>query len=101
MSKEFHHFTDRGMYFNEKEDPLSANLFSIEGPEWKVLRAKLTPTFTSGKMKMMFNTLLECGDTLKETIARYSEERKPIDVKEVLGCFTTDVIGKRSHLEDF
>lgn len=93
MSKDFHYFTDRGMYFNEKNDPLSANLFSIEGPQWKVLRAKLTPTFSSGKIKMMFNTLLECGDTLKETVDRYCQDATSLDIKEVLGCFSTDVIG--------
>lgn len=80
------------MYFNEKDDPLSANLFSIEGPQWKVLRAKLTPTFSSGKIKTMFNTLLECGDTLKATVENYVATTS-LDIKEVLSCFATDVIG--------
>lgn len=93
MSKDFNHFTDRGMYFNEKDDPLSANLFSIEGAQWKILRAKLTPTFTSGKMKMMFNTLLECGDVLKERVDEFRQQGTSMDIKEVLGCFSTDVIG--------
>lgn len=97
MSKDFQHFTDRGMYFDEERDPLSANLFSIEGAEWKVLRAKLTPTFSSGKIKVMFNTLLECGDSLLQTVRKFSEEAEAVDIKEVLGCFSTDVIGKVSN----
>lgn len=82
------------MYFNEKDDPLSANLFSIEAPQWKQLRAKLTPTFSSGKIKMMFNTLLECGEALKETLENFCSSGDSMDIKEVLSCFSTDVIGK-------
>ena len=93
MTKDFHHFVDRGMYYNEKDDPLSAHLFAIGGPKWKNLRTKLTPTFTSGKMKMMFQTLVDCEDRLLNKIQSDCETKSPIDIKEVLGCFTTDIIG--------
>ncbi|KAJ3642928.1 hypothetical protein Zmor_025675 [Zophobas morio] len=75
MTRDFQYFIDRGLYYNEKDDPLSAHLFAIGGQKWRNLRTKLTPTFTSGKMKMI------CGS------------QTPIDIKEALGCFTTDVIG--------
>lgn len=89
-TKDFQHFVDRGMYYNEKSDPISAHLFAIGGSRWKNLRTKLTPTFTSGKMKMMFPTLIECVSLLMEAVER---EQVQIDVKELLGRFTTDIIG--------
>ncbi|XP_063930135.1 cytochrome P450 6a2-like isoform X2 [Zophobas morio] len=93
MTKDFQHFVDRGFYYNEKDDPLSAHLFAIGGQKWRNLRTKLTPTFTSGKMKMMFQTLVDCVPYFLEKIETDRVNQKPIDIKETLGCFTTDIIG--------
>lgn len=93
MARDFQYFTDRGVYHNEEDDPLSAHLFNIGGPKWKNLRAKMTPTFTTGKMKMMFQTLIDCDVGLQQKIEKEILNRNAIDIKEVLGCFTTDIIG--------
>ncbi|KAJ3655229.1 hypothetical protein Zmor_014365 [Zophobas morio] len=93
MTKDFQHFVDRGVYHNEKDDPLSAHLFAIGGQKWRNLRTKLTPTFTSGKMKTMFQTLVDCIPNFTEKIESDRVTQTPIDIKEALGCFTTDIIG--------
>jgi cytochrome P450 family 6 len=93
LTKDFHHFVERGVYYNEKDDPIGAHLFAIGGTKWKNLRTKLTPTFTSGKLKSMFQTLYDCQTNLQEKIEAQVKNERPIDIKEVLGCFTTDVIG--------
>jgi cytochrome P450 family 6 len=101
MAKDFEYFVDRGFYYNEKDDPLSAHLFAIGGTKWRNLRTKLTPTFTSGKMKMMFQTLVDCEVNLQEKMLQEYEKKVPLDVKEILGCFTTDIIGSCAFGLDF
>ncbi|KAK9884820.1 hypothetical protein WA026_009047 [Henosepilachna vigintioctopunctata] len=91
MQVDFQHFVDRGIYYDEKNNPLSAHLFSLAGKKWKLLRHKLTPTFTSGKMKMMFDTLVDCTVGLFKVLD--NELDKAVDIKDVLGRFTTDIIG--------
>ncbi|XP_063930105.1 probable cytochrome P450 6a23 [Zophobas morio] len=93
MTKDFHYFVDRGLYYNEDADPLSAHLFAIGGEKWRNLRTKFTPTFTSGKMKMMFQTLVDCIPNFLSKIEADRVAKAPIDIKETLGCFTTDIIG--------
>ncbi|XP_019875569.2 probable cytochrome P450 6a23 [Aethina tumida] len=92
MQQDFQHFNSHGTYFNEKGDPLSAHLFALSRQKWRNLRTKLTPTFTSGKMKMMFSRLVECGEGLKEMMDEFSQSGKAMDIKEMLQRFTIDII---------
>lgn len=93
LSKNFQNFTDRGIFANEEKNNLNGHLFLLRGSRWKNLRVKLTPTFTSGKMKMMFDILLECGKPMLQSVDDQLQQKTSLDIKEVLGCFTTDVIG--------
>lgn len=90
--KDFSHFMDRGVYIDEKHDPLSGHLFSLSGEKWRNLRTKLTPAFTSGKLKAMMTTLINCGDNLQKHIGEAAKNGKVIDVREVTANFTTDII---------
>lgn len=94
LVKDFNIFTNRGIYHNEKDDPLSANLAAVEDDEWRGLRQKISPSFTSGKLKMMFESILDISDKLIEIMDKESAESTgQLEVKTVLSRFTTDVIG--------
>jgi cytochrome P450 family 6 len=92
LVKDFDHFHDHGFAFDEKIDPLSGNLFMLKGLKWKETRKKLSPTFTSGKMKMMFQILLDCGVQLREHVKEFAEQGDILELREVLAKFSTDVI---------
>lgn len=91
MSKDYQYFINRGVYYNEKHDPLAADLFNIGGSRWKNLRTKLSPCYTSGKIKSMFDTMLQCCCCLERVVQKVAEKGEPLDVKEICGCYTTDV----------
>ncbi|KAJ8913636.1 hypothetical protein NQ315_007353 [Exocentrus adspersus] len=93
LSKDFQYFSDRGTYTNEKDDPVGCHLFAIGGSKWRNLRAKLSPTFTSGRIKSMFQTLVDCGLVLEKYIEENITPKEAVDIKNILGCFSTDVIG--------
>jgi cytochrome P450 family 6 len=92
LVKDFDHFHDHAFASDEKIDPLSGNLFMLTGSKWRELRTKLSPTFTSGKMKMMFETLTDCGMELREHVRETTEQADMLEIREVLARFSTDVI---------
>ncbi|KAJ4434864.1 hypothetical protein ANN_23435, partial [Periplaneta americana] len=92
MVKDFSYFPDHTFHNNHEIDPLTANLFHLAGEKWKNLRAKLTPTFTSGKIKMMFQILMECGYELSNTLQESAKNEEIIEVKDIVARYSTDVI---------
>lgn len=90
--KDFNFFTYRGLFYNEKE-PLSLNLLAIEGQRWKNLRAKLTPTFSSGKMKIMLPAIIKVAGQFRECLMENLSKNPEVEMRDLFGRFTTDVIG--------
>ncbi|XP_023712683.1 probable cytochrome P450 6a14 [Cryptotermes secundus] len=92
LVKDFSSFHDRGIFANEQLEPLTGHLFFLTGNRWRNLRVKLTPTFTSGKMKMMFQTLVDCGQELRTILHETASQEEIIEVKDILARYTTDII---------
>ncbi|XP_071055974.1 cytochrome P450 6a8-like [Onthophagus taurus] len=92
LIKDFPSFHARGFYHNEKDQPMSANIFTIDGPKWRTLRYKFSPTFTSGKIKYMYQLVLNCEKQLSEMISKHAKTKMPINIKDIISRYTTDTI---------
>ncbi|KAM7343835.1 cytochrome P450 6a9-like [Cochliomyia hominivorax] len=95
LIKEFPKFADRGFFHNPEDDPLTGQLFMLDGARWKTLRQKLTPTFSSGKIKSMFATVEKVAAELVKALEKKAneEENGEVEVRDILARFGTDVIG--------
>ncbi|XP_070493933.1 cytochrome P450 6a2-like [Chironomus tepperi] len=96
LVKDFNTFVNRGSYINEKDEPLTASLLSVEDDRWRFLRNKLSPAFTSGKLKSMYFTVSNLGNNLISAIERKTKINKGIEVKNVMTRFTVDVVSSVS-----
>lgn len=92
LIKDFNHFVDRGNYIDEHKDPLSGHLLALEGEKWKNLRVKLTPVFTTGKLKAMFSTLLDCGVPLTKYMDNVADTVGVVEIREIFARYTTNII---------
>ena len=98
LIKDFDHFVDRtkfGLEFNEKEesDMVFAHSFMMQkGNDWKTNRNLMTPVFTTGKLKLMYHLLEQCGKQLEDHVLKCSEKNEEIDAKDLFSKFALDGI---------
>ncbi|XP_031349529.1 probable cytochrome P450 6a17 isoform X2 [Photinus pyralis] len=89
---DFNHFTDHIGCLDEKGDPLSTHLFNQKGDRWKFLRPKVSATFTSGKLKGMFDGMLRYSEQLADLICKMADRTKAIDIEHISLLYTSDII---------
>ncbi|XP_077296613.1 uncharacterized protein LOC143918549 [Arctopsyche grandis] len=98
--KNFDNFASHAAHIDDNFDPIiGRNLLFITGNEWKDMRATLSPTFTSSKLRNMMALVDETG---KQIVDFYSgkmnepenKDRGLIEVEmgDVLSRYTNDVI---------
>lgn len=90
--KDFNHFHDRGFVFNENADPLSAHLVNLSGERWRALRIKLTPVFTTNKIREVFGPIMKISDRFSNFVRQYAESEDTVEMRELAAKFTTEVI---------
>lgn len=93
MVADFEYFTNRGIFYNPKDDPVGSTLFVMENQKWRGLRHNITPTFSSGKIKAMFGLVKHKSDILNECMERNSKDPE-WDMKDLLARFSADVIAE-------
>ncbi|XP_075831507.1 cytochrome P450 3A6-like [Microtus pennsylvanicus] len=75
---------------------MKSSLTRCQNEEWKRIRTLLSPTFSSGKLKEMFPIIQHYGDALVKHIGQKAEEGRPVNMKEIFGAYSMDVITSTS-----
>lgn len=89
----FNNFTDRPRYVDEKKDPISAHLFNIGGQKWRDWRFKLSPVFSSGKLKTMFPIMRNCGHDFQNFLEKnFDENVNVFNFNDLFAKYTTNNI---------
>lgn len=93
LVRDFSYFSDRVGYLDEKVDPMFGNLFLMQVDKWRKMRQKLSPTFTSGKLKQMISRFKCIGQKLQNHVERIANsENNIIEAKQLLSRYTIDAI---------
>ena len=94
LVQNFASFHDRGIYVDEKNDPLSGNIFALRGKNWRNMRNKLTPLFTSGKLKNMFCTSDDVGNKMVDHLHKLipKGETVELDIQDITVTYAVDIV---------
>lgn len=93
LVRNFDVFHDRGLFADTESDPISGSLFSLEGSHWRAMRQKLSPAFTSGKMKHMFGLMVDVAEQMRRFMDTNCHRADRLEMKDALQRYSIDVIG--------
>lgn len=94
LTTDFAYFYARGLqHKNIPVEPLLKNLFTVDGDTWRLLRQRMTPAFSSGKLKAMFPLIVERAGRLQEQLHSATTAGREIDARDLMARYTTDFIG--------
>lgn len=89
FTKDMAYFTSRGVYCNERDEPIFANIFNTGGKKLREMRRKLTPAFTTGRLKEMFDVMVDGAERMQRWLG---DGREGFDAGEVCSWFTMDTL---------
>ncbi|XP_047526640.1 cytochrome P450 6B2-like [Vanessa atalanta] len=93
LNVDFAHFYLRGLGRDIKKEPLLQNIFSADGDLWKLVRQRLTPAFTTAKLKGMFPLIVKCAEKLHDLGDDIVANGGECDVRDLMARFSTEFIG--------
>ncbi|XP_059047420.1 probable cytochrome P450 6a13 [Achroia grisella] len=94
LTTDFLNYYPRGLNIHKDNiEPIMRNLFFADGDLWRLLRQRMTPAFTSGKLKAMFPLIVERAEKLQACALSAAAAGNTIDARELMARYTTDFIG--------
>ncbi|KAL6482518.1 hypothetical protein MHYP_G00105980 [Metynnis hypsauchen] len=84
------------LFTNRRDFPINGELYDaltvVKDDDWKRIRSVLSPSFTSGRLKEMFGIMKMHSSTLLKNLQKIAEQGGTVQVKEVFGPYTMDVV---------
>lgn len=97
LVQDFNHFSNRSATADFHSDPFGGyNLFLLKNPAWHDMRAKITPLFTTSRMRMFFDDVNSSGDKLQQQLLKDIPSDKVVSLKQINGAFCIDVFASCS-----
>jgi cytochrome P450 family 6 len=92
--KDFNSFSDRYASSNDHDTLGNNGLFASKNPKWKHMRSKMTPFFSSAKMKMMYYLMDKTSSDLIAHITEKLDEdgKVELEMKSLSALYSTDNI---------
>ncbi|XP_065215027.1 cytochrome P450 6a8-like [Planococcus citri] len=94
LGRDSAHFFDRGLKIAYDDEPLTMNLFHLEGERYKIARNKVLPAFTLNGVLILFPLLLESAINLQHYLGQVAKTTEDINLREVMSRYAAEVIGK-------
>lgn len=89
--KDFNYFNDHIVSANERDDPIGSKiLYMLKNPAWKIVRHKVAPALSTGKIRDMFSLMVEVGSDLKSFLEENCGKR--LETHDLCGRYATDII---------
>ncbi len=67
-------------------------LSTARDDHWKALRSTVSPTFSTGKLRLMTKQINKCAKALVENLQQEANKGESFEVKDYAGSYTMDVI---------
>lgn len=91
LIKDFQYFDNRCLAENKKDDPLGSQiLFLLRNPDWRLMRQKVSPTFSTGRMRNFYPIFERTGNTLTKYLEQMTDST--LETREVFANYATDTI---------
>lgn len=85
LVQDFNYFYDRSVHADVENEPMVAHmLFFSKNPDWRATRTKITPVFSSGKLKNMLQLINEVGEELKQYVSKNCLTGECVEAKDVV-----------------
>lgn len=76
-------------------DPLSANLYTMEGEQWRTIRTKLSPVFSTMSTGTVLLSLQTVSEDLVNYVGQFADNpEKPVDVRDLFQRYISDALSQ-------